>query len=227
MRVRCQVRRLQRALSLGLWLAEVRIIPDRAPCLQRRRSRRRSGWRRSERGPRPAEERQELGEHHRGGPPDLVGAQQKRWKVGDRIRWLPILDGFAPPVKIYQTFHDDLPIDYGGFRYVTRFDRCTTCHLGMDKPTYDKPVLSKLKDDPTQDTQLQTNLANAVLAMVDRQRAKDGKEPLDEKESEKLREQVRIRYLLNNSRSLTTDNAIPGVRAMVTPGKSNLAVSGN
>ena len=46
---------------------------------------------------------------------------------------LPILDGFASPVKIQQTRIDDLPIDYG-FKYVTRYDRCTTCHLGIDKP---------------------------------------------------------------------------------------------
>src|SRR5437868_3777885 len=50
---------------------------------------------------------------------------QKRWKLGDTIRELPVLDAFASPVKIQQFTLNDYPIDYA-FKYVTRFDRCMT-----------------------------------------------------------------------------------------------------
>src|SRR5262249_6319735 len=76
---------------------------------------------------------------------------QKRWGWADTVRALPVLDAFASPVKIKQTFHDDLPIDYGGFKYVTRYDRCTTCHLGIDKPSFDKSSLTRLTLDPNSD----------------------------------------------------------------------------
>src|SRR5262249_30565320 len=42
----------------------------------------------------------------------------------------------------------DLPIDYN-FKYVTRYDRCTTCHLGADRPSYAKPNLRALGQEPS------------------------------------------------------------------------------
>jgi mono/diheme cytochrome c family protein len=69
---------------------------------------------------------------------------QKTWKAGDWIRGLPILDGFASPTKPNQITLKALPIDYGGFSDVTRFDRCTTCHLGIDRFNFDKDSLEKL-----------------------------------------------------------------------------------
>src|SRR5262249_11608917 len=53
---------------------------------------------------------------------------QKRWTFGDTFRALPVLDAFASPTRINQYTLADLPIDYGGFKDVTRYDRCTTCH---------------------------------------------------------------------------------------------------
>src|SRR5436305_427650 len=44
-------------------------------------------------------------------------AVQKQWTWRDAVRSLPVMDAFASPVKIKQTFHEDLPIDYGGFKY--------------------------------------------------------------------------------------------------------------
>jgi mono/diheme cytochrome c family protein len=70
-------------------------------------------------------------------------ADQKRWRLTDRIRTLPVIDAFATPTKIDQITLTDLPIDYN-FKYVTRFDRCTTCHLGIDKPAYERPALRSL-----------------------------------------------------------------------------------
>jgi mono/diheme cytochrome c family protein len=75
-------------------------------------------------------------------------AHQKQWKFGDTFRALPVLDAFSSPVKIQQYTLSDLPIDYN-FKYVTRYDRCTTCHLGFDRPPYDKGNLRKLGQEPS------------------------------------------------------------------------------
>jgi mono/diheme cytochrome c family protein len=73
---------------------------------------------------------------------------QKSWKFGDWFRSLPILDAFAPPTKIQQVTLKDLTIDYGGFSNVTRYDRCTTCHLGIDRANYDRASLVNLGEAP-------------------------------------------------------------------------------
>ncbi|HEV3237473.1 MAG TPA: hypothetical protein VGZ25_10825, partial [Gemmataceae bacterium] len=72
----------------------------------------------------------------------------KRWKWDDYVRSLPILDGFAPPSKIQQITLRDLTIDYGGFSNVTRYDRCTTCHLAVDRANYDRGSLVALGTVP-------------------------------------------------------------------------------
>jgi mono/diheme cytochrome c family protein len=69
-----------------------------------------------------------------------------RWKAGDVFRNLPILDAFAPPLKINQIWLPDLTIDYS-FKEVPRFDRCTSCHLGIDQPQYDRAALAGLGDE--------------------------------------------------------------------------------
>lgn len=73
-------------------------------------------------------------------------AALKRWKIGDAVRNLPVIDGFAAPIKIQQYTLSEYPIDYS-FKYVTRYDRCTTCHLGMETPAFDKGALAKLTPD--------------------------------------------------------------------------------
>ena len=73
-------------------------------------------------------------------------ASQKAWGLGDTLRSLPILDGFASPTKINQIWLNDLTIDYGGFRDVPRYDRCTTCHLGIDKASLSPQRLASLGD---------------------------------------------------------------------------------
>lgn len=70
-------------------------------------------------------------------------AVNKRWGFGDWLRSQPIIDGFASPVKIHQITNNDIPIDYN-FKHVTRFDRCTTCHLGIDRPAYTRANLKAL-----------------------------------------------------------------------------------
>ncbi|MBY0227873.1 MAG: c-type cytochrome [Gemmataceae bacterium] len=87
-------------------------------------------------------------------------ASQKAWGIGDTIRSAPILDGFASPIKINQIVLNDLTIDYGGFRDVPRYDRCTTCHLGIDKAGFDKGTLASL-GDAEQSKRLTTKLHDA------------------------------------------------------------------
>jgi cbb3-type cytochrome oxidase cytochrome c subunit len=55
------------------------------------------------------------------------------------IRGLPIIDLAAPPTKIQQISLPELTINYN-FKDVPRYDRCTTCHLGIDRIGYDKGV---------------------------------------------------------------------------------------
>jgi cbb3-type cytochrome oxidase cytochrome c subunit len=52
------------------------------------------------------------------------------------LRGLPLIDMAAPPVKIQQISLPDLLINYN-FKEVPRYDRCTTCHLGIDRIGYD------------------------------------------------------------------------------------------
>jgi mono/diheme cytochrome c family protein len=73
-------------------------------------------------------------------------ASQKNWTIYDSIRNLPVLDAFAAPVRIDQFTLADYPIDYS-FKYVTRYDRCTTCHLGMERAVFSKDALAKLNPD--------------------------------------------------------------------------------
>ena len=70
-------------------------------------------------------------------------ASQKSWKFGDTFRNLPILDAFASPTRINQILLPDLTIDYS-FKEVPRNDRCMTCHLGIDRSTFDRDKLREL-----------------------------------------------------------------------------------
>lgn len=79
----------------------------------------------------------------------------KQWSFGDFVRALPVLDGFASPIKIQQITVNDVTIDYN-FKHVPRFDRCTTCHQGIDRPAYTKDMLRSLtKENADQEKKLQ------------------------------------------------------------------------
>lgn len=74
----------------------------------------------------------------------VKNAEQKRWKwYNEGVRNLPILDAFKAPTPIEQFTLDDLPIDYS-FKRVTRYDRCMTCHKGIDSPSYSRQTLASL-----------------------------------------------------------------------------------
>ncbi len=57
------------------------------------------------------------------------------------FRSLPGID-LTPPTKIAQISLPELTINYN-FKEVPRYDRCTTCHLGIDKLGYDKDAHGK------------------------------------------------------------------------------------
>jgi cytochrome c2 len=72
-------------------------------------------------------------------------ADKKKWSWGDSFRSLWLIEGFASPTKIYQITNNDYPINYN-FKEVTRFDRCQTCHMGIDRPAHTVERLASLRD---------------------------------------------------------------------------------
>jgi cbb3-type cytochrome oxidase cytochrome c subunit len=91
----------------------------------------------------------------------VMTAIKKEWGFGDRVRTWFILDAFASPIKIQQFTINDVPIDYN-FKHVTRFDRCTTCHQGIDRPPYTKESLRQL----TQTTDEQKDKLEKARALL-------------------------------------------------------------
>ena len=88
---------------------------------------------------------------------------QKKWGAGDTFRNLPVIDAFSSPTRIQQYTLNDLPIDYN-FKYVTRFDRCTTCHLGIDRPALSRAALQNLTQEPDKDLKQRLQTARAMLS---------------------------------------------------------------
>src|SRR5205085_1605665 len=58
------------------------------------------------------------------------------------FRALPLVDYAAPPTKIQQISLPELTINYI-FKDVPRYDRCTTCHQGIDKLGYETDANGK------------------------------------------------------------------------------------
>lgn len=113
-------------------------------------------------------------------------ASQKKWRGWkEGLLSLPVIDGFASPLKIQQYTLDDLPIDYS-FKYVTRFDRCTTCHLGLEKTGYDKETLRQLRDDPGQNKAIATGfkVVERILKFRDPDQVEKMRSALDRRKRE-------------------------------------------
>jgi mono/diheme cytochrome c family protein len=98
----------------------------------------------------------------------LKSAAKKREGLGYWIRSMPVIDAFARPTRIKQHVLDDLTIDYGSFRRVPRWDRCTTCHLGIDKPSF---TLENLKQLATVSPEMEQKLAEVKKLARDRKEA--------------------------------------------------------
>ena len=61
-------------------------------------------------------------------PATFSAAGFKRW-----LMEVPIIEGFNGQLKPAQIWLPDLTINYGGAKDVARFDRCTTCHVNIDR----------------------------------------------------------------------------------------------
>ncbi len=72
-------------------------------------------------------------------------ADQRTYGAGAAFRNMPIVDAFAPPFKVQQLIPDGLTIDYN-FKQVQRLDRCSSCHMFIDKADYTKDKLRTLVD---------------------------------------------------------------------------------
>ena len=59
-------------------------------------------------------------------------AKERATNVGKSILEMPILDAFNSPLKIENRWLPQLPW-YNNFRDVARFDRCETCHQGIER----------------------------------------------------------------------------------------------
>ena len=65
--------------------------------------------------------------------------QDRAPNVGKSLLELPVLDAFNGPLRIEQIWLPHLTIN-NNFRDVARFDRCITCHKGMDKSAPGSPT---------------------------------------------------------------------------------------
>ena len=68
---------------------------------------------------------------------------------------LPLIDAFGRPLAIEQIWLPDLSINYN-FREVARFDRCTTCHQGIDKTAAGAPSEPAYLPESTMTLQMAT-----------------------------------------------------------------------
>ena len=65
--------------------------------------------------------------------------EQRRSTAGKSLLELPVLDAFNGPLKPDQIWLPELTLN-NNFRDVARFDRCGTCHRGMDKTVPGAPI---------------------------------------------------------------------------------------
>jgi cytochrome c2 len=61
----------------------------------------------------------------------LAETRKKQNRTSKKLLEMPILDAFNSPLKVNQIWLPKLTLN-NNFRDVARFDRCTTCHLGIE-----------------------------------------------------------------------------------------------
>jgi hypothetical protein len=76
------------------------------------------------------------------------------WIFGKKITTLPIIDAFNSTRKIENLWSEGLMQQYGSFGNVRRFDRCTTCHQGMQKSLPNQPTQPLYISDNDFDVQI-------------------------------------------------------------------------
>jgi cytochrome c551/c552 len=60
------------------------------------------------------------------------GVDEAELTIGEQLLALPIVDAFGRPLKVEQLWLPNLTIN-NNFRDIARFDRCITCHQGLEK----------------------------------------------------------------------------------------------
>jgi mono/diheme cytochrome c family protein len=147
----------------------------------------------------------------------LESAKARRWKTNDWFRSLPVIDAFNSPIKINQFTLNDLPIDYS-FKYVTRFDRCTTCHLAIDRPGYDKQALRNLAKEPTDNrlAALRQRVELLELTTLDNQLAQLARAKGPKQKQPQVRDVRRAALLCRESSSWTGKELADPLRKLGT-----------
>jgi cytochrome c551/c552 len=99
---------------------------------------------------------------------------ERRGTAGKAVLELPVLDAFNSPLKIDQIWLPQLTLN-NNFRDVARFDRCTTCHRGMDKSLPGRPDEPAYPDQET----ITVTLPTPAEPPTDRTVQGDGNEQLE------------------------------------------------
>ena len=91
--------------------------------------------------------------------------EQRRPNAGKSLLELPVLDAFNGPLRVDQIWLPQLTLN-NNFRDVARFDRCTTCHRGMDKSAPGAPTDPAYPQARTIEVALQTPAGKPDDAVV-------------------------------------------------------------
>ena len=100
---------------------------------------------------------------------------QRSGNVGKSLLELPVLDAFNSPLRVDQIWLPQLTLN-NNFRDVARFDRCTTCHRGMDKSMPGTPTVPGYPQMESMTVQLGTPAAKPELTTV----SGDGNDQLEQ-----------------------------------------------
>ncbi len=93
----------------------------------------------------------------------------RRANVGKKALELPVLDAFNGPLQVEQLWLPELTLN-NNFRNVARFDRCTTCHRGMDKTVPGAPREPAYPEAETVVLSLPTPDADAAAELIEEAR---------------------------------------------------------
>ncbi|MFM1902364.1 MAG: hypothetical protein RLZZ440_264, partial [Planctomycetota bacterium] len=92
--------------------------------------------------------------------------EQRKSNVAKTALELPVLDAFNGPLKVEQVWLPQLTLN-NNFRDVARFDRCVTCHRGMDKSRPGSPQDPAYPGEETLDLVLATPDEEAARELID------------------------------------------------------------
>ena len=94
----------------------------------------------------------------------------RRSNLGKTTLELPVLDAFNSPLRVEQVWLPQMTLN-NNFREVARFDRCITCHRGMDKSLPGAPQDPAYPAAETVRLSLATPDAAAARALIEASRA--------------------------------------------------------